>query len=146
MRFSNVGQSVKSKKFSLVNCKISGEIWEKFGRIKQDEVIFDDYVYCRQCFSSYKMHDNRGILHFQKLSYLIYSLGRVNCLSTFKSHLQKCSDKNKYIPIIQFSNFTPKNAAVHQRDQGQQFQQNPFMSYKPAALSQSDITVMQDQC
>ena len=42
--------------------------------------------------------------------------GRVTCLSTLKGHLQKCAEKKKSLPIIQFANFIPKNTAVNQKD------------------------------
>lgn len=60
MRFTGVKELLKNQGASFVDCKTSSDTWDKFKLIKIGEIVHQDFAYCVECYSSYKIHDAKG--------------------------------------------------------------------------------------
>ena len=60
MKFADVKSRILTKKGHLVNCKLTSPVWDKFALYCEDDVVFADFAYCRECFSGLKIYDSKS--------------------------------------------------------------------------------------
>ena len=69
MRFDNDVKLVAHQDATLENCKIEGGAWDNFGLIYYQGQLHEDFAYCRDCYTPYKIHDKKGIYLIISITY-----------------------------------------------------------------------------